>query len=584
MAGVHARIGKLWALLPPPQRRGAFVLFTLMAAGMGLEMLGVGLVIPALTVLSQPDALARHPAAVAWLPTSLRGGGPTLILAVMGALLGLFALKNVFLSYMYLRQARFVYLFVRDLSVRLFALYMGQPYAYHLQRNSAGMLYVVRQDLALVSVAMLAALNLGVEALVLGGIGLVLLAFEPVGALAVFAVVGLAGWGFLAATRQRLAFWGAHRQVHDELVGRLLLEGFGAIKELRVLGREGHGVTRLHHHASASAQANIRIYFYPQLPRLGLELMAVSALVGLVGLLLWQGRPFDAILPTVGLFAAGAFRVMPSVNRMLTAAQGLQGSVAAIDKVHTEVLGLQPTALGAAPGDMAPLAGAVTVEGVCFRYPDAARDTLVEVSLAIPCGASVGFIGASGAGKSTLVDLLLGLLTPDAGAIRVDGRDIREDLRGWQAQLGYVPQAIFLTDDTLRANVALGLPPGQIDDAAVWRALRAAQLEAFVRELPAGLDTLVGERGVRLSGGQRQRIGIARALYHDPPVLVLDEATSALDTATEAGVMEAVRALQGTKTVLIIAHRLSTVAHCDVVHRLEQGRVVASGRLDQVGS
>jgi ABC-type multidrug transport system fused ATPase/permease subunit len=584
MGGIHPRIRKLWALLEPSQRRGAFVLLALMAVGMGLEMLGVGLVIPALTVLSQPDVLARYPGLAAWLPDRLVGGGPALILAVMAALLGLFALKNVFLSYMYLQQARFVYLLVRDLSTRLLGLYVGQPYGFHLQRNAASMLQVIRGDLGLVGVALLFALSLGVELLVLVGVGLVLLAVEPAGALAVFAVIGLSGWGFLAATRQRMAFWGRHRQANDEASFQVLMEGFGAIKELQVLGREGHGVVRLHRHASASAQAGIRLYFYPQLPRLGLELMAVAALSGLVVLLIAEQRPFEAILPTVGLFAAGAFRVMPSVNRMLTAAQGLQGSVAAIDKVHAEVVGLPPPAARPPGPGLPPLAEAITVNGLRFRYPGAQRDTLADVSLTIPCGASVGFIGASGAGKSTLVDLLLGLLTPDAGAIRVDGRDIREDTRAWQAQLGYVPQAIYLTDDTLRRNVALGLPDDAIDDEAVWRALRAAQLEAFVRDTPAGLDAVVGERGVRLSGGQRQRIGIARALYHDPPVLVLDEATSALDTATEAGVMEAVRALQGQKTVLIIAHRLSTVAHCDTIHRLELGRLVASGTLDQVGS
>ena len=187
----------------------------------------------------------------------------------------------------------------------------------------------------------------------------------------------------------------------------------------------------------------------------------------------------------------------------------------------------------------------------------------------------VGFIGTSGAGKSTLVDILLGLLTPDTGEVRVDGKDIQANLRNWQDQIGYVPQSIFLTDDTLRRNVAFGLADEQIDDAAVQRAIRAAQLEEFVAGLPDGLETLVGERGIRLSGGQRQRIGIARALYHDPAVLVLDEATSALDTDTELGVMQAVTALQGNKTILIVAHRLSTVEHCDRLYRLEQGMVVA---------
>jgi ABC-type multidrug transport system fused ATPase/permease subunit len=214
---------------------------------------------------------------------------------------------------------------------------------------------------------------------------------------------------------------------------------------------------------------------------------------------------------------------------------------------------------------------------VSYTYPGAAQAALNLLSLDVHCGESVGIVGPSGAGKSTLVDLFLGLLTPDTGEVRVDDKNIQHALRDWQDQIGYVPQSIFLTDDTLRRNVAFGLPTAQIDETAVWHAIRAAQLEEFVHSLPQGLDALVGERGIRLSGGQRQRIGIARALYHDPPVLVLDEATSALDTATERGVMEAVRALRGTKTILIIAHRLSTVEHCDRIYRVAQGHVVAEG-------
>jgi ABC-type multidrug transport system fused ATPase/permease subunit len=212
-----------------------------------------------------------------------------------------------------------------------------------------------------------------------------------------------------------------------------------------------------------------------------------------------------------------------------------------------------------------------------FSYPAAARPALVGVSLTIRKGETVGLIGPSGSGKSTLVDVLLGMLVPAKGQVTVDGGDIFEDLRRWQDQIGYVPQSIYLTDDTLRRNVAFGIADEEIDDAAVDRALAAAQLQEFVASLPAGKETVVGERGVRLSGGQRQRIGIARALYHDPTVLVLDEATSALDTATEREVMQAVNALHGTKTIIIIAHRLTTVENCDRLYRLEEGRIAAEG-------
>ena len=309
-----------------------------------------------------------------------------------------------------------------------------------------------------------------------------------------------------------------------------------------------------------------------QVPRLWLELLAVSGLALLVLVMLGQGRPIADLLPTLGLFAAAAFRIMPSATRVLWALQGIRYGRACIDTLYREIASLSgPVSRRGLP--LPPMSVGLAARGLCFRYPDSETDVLTKVDIDIPKGNSIGFVGGSGSGKSSLVDILLGLLPPSSGQVIVDGRDIADDLRGWQDQIGYVPQMIYLTDDTLRRNVAFGIPDGQVDDAAVLRAVRAAQLEEFVNSLPEGLDTLVGERGVRLSGGQRQRIGIARALYHDPEVLVLDEATSALDNETEAGVMESVNAMHGKKTLIIVAHRLSTVAHCDYIYRVEAGSI-----------
>jgi ABC-type multidrug transport system fused ATPase/permease subunit len=284
----------------------------------------------------------------------------------------------------------------------------------------------------------------------------------------------------------------------------------------------------------------------------------------------------EALVPTVGLFAAAAFRLMPSVSKVLSSIQSLRYAQPVIDTLTTE-LSLLDRARPPQNGGSLPFREELRLERLGYTYPDSPDAALKDINLSICHGASVGFVGGSGAGKSTLIDVILGLLTPTRGAVRVDGRDIQTDLRGWQNQIGYVPQNIYLTDDTLRCNVAFGLSHDQIDEKAVWRALRAAQLEEFVNELPEGLDSFVGERGVRISGGQRQRIGIARALYHDPAVLVLDEATSSLDAATERSVMEAVNALHGMKTILIVAHRTSTVEHCDTIIRLGRGAVVEAG-------
>jgi ATP-binding cassette, subfamily B, bacterial PglK len=301
----------------------------------------------------------------------------------------------------------------------------------------------------------------------------------------------------------------------------------------------------------------------------------------LVFTMLGQGRDAASLVPTLGLFAAAAFRLMPSVNRMLASIQGIRFGLPAIDSVHREL----SMDAGTPHRDQAqPISfeREVVARAVSFTYPGKSTPALDGVSLFLRKGQSLGLIGPSGSGKSTLVDVMLGLLPAQSGEILVDGVDIRSNLRGWQNLIGYVPQTIYLTDDTLRRNIAFGVPSSQIDEAAVDRAIRLAQLEDFVLSLDLGLDTVVGERGVRLSGGQRQRIGIARALYHDPPVLVLDEATSALDTDTERGVMQAVTALHGSKTVLVVAHRLSTLEHCDEILELRGGMLVAS-RMESPG-
>jgi ABC-type multidrug transport system fused ATPase/permease subunit len=284
----------------------------------------------------------------------------------------------------------------------------------------------------------------------------------------------------------------------------------------------------------------------------------------------------------LGLFGAAAFRLLPAVNRLINNFQIINVSRPQVDEVFKD-LDL-PEQSNHENSDRSVLGNEITVDDISFSYSESLKDAVSGVSVKIGRGEAVGFIGPSGSGKSTLIDILLGLLEPKSGKVLVDGRDIYDDLRSWQDQIGYVPQSIFLTDDTLRRNIAFGLSKEKIDDDAVKSAIRLAQLEEFVASLPEGMETLVGERGVRLSGGQRQRIGIARALYHNPDVLVLDEATSSLDTETEHGVMQAVQALQGDKTVIIVAHRLSTVEYCDRLYRLENAHIVDEGTFSEVTS
>lgn len=564
---------KLWHLLNHEQRRAAIVLLGLMLIGMVLETLGIGLVIPALALMMQSDLAAKYPLLVPWLNILGNPSHERLIIGGMLTLVGVYATKALFLAFLAWRQAHFVYGLQANLSQRLFTGYLHQPYTFHLQRNSAQLIRNTIGQVGEITSVIQQGLMLITEILVLLGISALLLAVEPLGALLVVNTLGLAGWGFNRLTRSRILLWGEARQHHEGLRIQHLQQGLGGAKDVKLLGRESDFLALYRQHNVGSAQVGQRQSTLQALPRLWLELLAVIGLAVLVLVMIGQGKPMEALLPTLGLFAAAAFRLMPSVNRILGAVQSVRFSLPVIDTLHSEFC-LLDDALPPLRGQPLPFKKELTLDQVNFNYPSTEAKALHNVSLVIPRGVSVGFIGGSGAGKSTLVDIILGLLTPESGSIKVDGINIQTNLRGWQDQIGYVPQSIYLTDDTLRRNVAFGLPSEQINESDIWRAIRAAQLEQFVNDLPQGLDTLVGERGIRLSGGQRQRIGIARALYHDPPVLVLDEATSSLDTATERGVMDAVRALRGNKTFIIVAHRLSTIEHCDLLFRLERGIVV----------
>lgn len=580
-SGLIDILQSLWRLLTPRQRRGAFFLAVLMLVGMGFETLSTGLVIPLMALLSRADLAANYPA-VPHFFAALGAADPNhwVIIGLSGFLF-VYVLKTAFLGFLAYWQTRFIYGVQIALSQRLFELYLRQPYTFHLQRNSAQLIRNVTLEVSSVSEAMYFGTQLLTELFVLVALSSLLFLVEPVGALALGGVLGAAGWGFLRMTRRRITAWGQAQQLHQGYRLQHLQQGLGSVKDIKLLGRETEFIERYSRHTAQAIHAGRRNMLLQQFPRLWLELVAVGGLVAMVVTMLSFGRNLDTVLPTLGLFAVAAFRLMPSVNRMLNAVQTLRFVLPAVENLNAEFGDIEPARVTPAEG-VRPFISRMELVAISYSYPGAERKSLDKVSLSISRGESVGFIGASGAGKSTLVDVLLGLLSPQEGHVLIDGADLAENPRAWQSQIGYVPQSIYLTDDSLRSNVAFGVPEAQIDEAAVRRAIQAAQLDGFVASLADGLEAQVGERGVRLSGGQRQRIGIARALYHDPEVLVFDEATSALDTETEGGVMDAVRALKGKKTVIIVAHRLSTVQHCDRLFQLDRGRIVGVGTPEEL--
>ncbi|ARU32300.1 ATPase [Sulfuriferula sp. AH1] len=569
--------GKIWNLLTPIEKRRAIVLLGLMFMGMLLETLGVGLVIPALALLTQGDVTYKYPVFQRVMQALGYPSQQHLVIGGMLMLVGVYFIKTLFLALLAWKQTQFAFGMQAQLSQRLFAIYLQQPYTFHLQRNSSQLIRNVTGEVTqLIDNAILPGMLLITESFVLSGLCVLLFIVEPIGALIVVNILGVATWGFYRIARSRIVAWGTARQYHDGLRLLHLQQGLGGAKDVKIFGCEQVFLdTYLEHNIKSARSARLQATLQ-QLPRLWLELLAVSGLAILVISMIEQGHMLNTIIPTLGLFAAAAFRIMPSTNRILGAAQSLRYGLPVINTLYTELNLVVPDVKHKSGPDML-FRNELVLNHITYAYPDTTEPALKDLSLTIRAGESVGLIGASGSGKSTLIDILLGLLPVHAGNVLLDGNDVQENLRSWQDQIGYVSQSIYLTDDSLRRNVAFGLPDAQIDNAAVQRAIHAAQLDEFVSSLPDGLETFVGERGIRLSGGQRQRIGIARALYRDPSVLVLDEATSALDTVTEQEVMQAIQALHGSKTIIIVAHRLSTIEHCDRLYRLEQGRIVEDG-------
>ena len=570
---------QIWTILRPKDRRRAFVVLALMLAATGIEMLSVGLVVPVLAFMTSDTAA---------LPAALRDrlewlGGVDSSRAAISLLLGLvivYALKSMVILNVAYWQARYVRSVQSNVSRRLFAAVIAQPWTFHLQHNSAGITHVIEESQAFSQVCM-HLLHLASESLVGVGLLALLLWFQPVGAMIVAAVLLVSLWLLNSVIRPRSRRWAEARQHHLRQLRQHMQQALGGAKEVKIYGCEREFANAFHTHTDASARVANLQWLVEQLPRPCFEVLAVASLLLLTIAMTWREATVRSLLPILGLYVTVAFRLLPSINQATIAAQRLRYAEPMIASLQRH-LALERSLPAPGPTMLVPFRDSIRLDHVRYRYPGRDVDVLTDIDVVIPHGDCVGFIGGSGAGKSTLVDVLLGLLPPSSGTVTVDGFDIQENLRGWQELIGYVPQSIYLVDGSIRRNVAFGVPEHVIDDEAVRRALRAARLDDFIRSLPDGIETVVGERGVRLSGGQRQRIAIARALYHDPQVLVLDEATSALDTDTEREVMSAVEALHGAKTLIIVAHRLSTVAQCDVLHRVEGGRIVHSGAFTEV--
>ncbi|QXD16215.1 ABC transporter ATP-binding protein/permease [Rhodocaloribacter litoris] len=564
-------------------------LLVMMILGAFLDVVGIGAVPAFVATLAVPEKVMAIPAAASILEALDITTGRELVLWGAGLLIVVFLFKNLYLYGVYYLQVQVTEFHRVRLADRLFRAYLRAPWEFHLNRNTAELLRNITTETKEIMTGVInPLLTLTMAGMMTLFTVVLLLVTTPGIAVVGIALVGGASWGFLRIFKHRLQHYGIEAKHERKEVIKAVTQGLSALVDMRVLGRERY-FEQVFHRSVANFARVMRLHqVIRQASPNVLEMVAVVGLLGIVMVLVLVGTDAASLVPMLALYGAAIVRLRQSIGQMVGSISQIQFSGAAIPHIVEDLQRLEGPSWKRQKKQPPPpplaFERVIRVEDVTYTYPDAGRPALHGVTLEVRKGESVAFVGSTGSGKSTLVNVILGLLRPQQGRVTVDGVDIHDNLRGWLDHVGYVPQVIVLLDDTLRRNVAFGIPDGEIDDAKVWAALEAAQLADFVRSLPEGLDTVTGERGVRLSGGQRQRVGLARALYHNPDVLVLDEATAALDNQTERRVMETIESLKRDRTVLMIAHRLSTVQRCDRLYFLKDGRIDATGTFDELAA
>jgi ATP-binding cassette, subfamily B, bacterial PglK len=578
-------IAQLWYILSLRERVEGSLLLCSMALGAMFEAVSIGLLVPFVAVLKEPDLVFRIPAAASLLSFFNIREPHAVLIAIGLGLIAVFAVKSGYLVLLY----RWLFRYVFDKQVRLarqlMTGYLSVGYTFHLQRNSAEIIRTTTETLDRFTTGFLVSLLIVLgEALVVAALIVLLMLMEPLATCGAIAVLGIPTGLIYRSMQRRLAVAGRLAQQSVASMIQWTEQAISGIKETLLMGRASYFIERHGYHTRRFADSHRSSMLLSATPRLVIDTLAVTAMVAIVLIILARGQDPQSILPVLSMFAVAAIRLMPSMTRIAHGLVSLRFHHAAAEVLYNELRATAVDRAGATRavadrdrGSPFPFERSIVLEHLSYRYASLPQPAIDDVSLEIPRGHWVGFIGPTGAGKTTLIDLMLGLFVPTSGRILVDGRDLQDDVGRWQRIIGYVPQDVYLMDETVRRNVAFGLPDREIADERIWKALRAAQIDGLVRSLPGGLDAIVGERGNRLSGGECQRLGIARALYHDPQVLVVDEGTANLDSETEAAIVRTLSGLRGEKTIIVVAHRLPLVRDCDRVYLLKQGQVQNSG-------
>lgn len=573
---------RLNVLLDKKQKNKMVLIVVLMLVGGVLESLSISAVIPVMGVLLDPDAVNTNKY-LSFVYNGLHMTSPMqFTLLMMVVLVFAFVLKNLFLFFQNVVQLKFVYTNQFATSRRMMINFMKRPYEYYLGAETAVIQRNITSDVNNMYALILTILQLTSEIVVFACLAAVLIAVDAAMVITIAGLLIVVLWVIKVVLKPIMYKAGQDNQNYYSKLFKLIEEAVMGIKEIKVSNREHHFINEYAECGAGYVGAVQKYNVYNSTPRLLIETICIAGLVGYMSVVMVNGATADELLPQLSVFALAAMRLLPSANRInnyMTSISYFEPFLWNVSEhlqteINDENVEYDESIYRVAKNvTKLPATKEITIEDITYAYPNTEKLIFDHASMTIPIGSAVGIVGTSGSGKTTMVDVVLGLLELKSGAIKADGVDVKTNYEGWLKNIGYIPQTIFMIDDTIRKNVAFGYADDEIDEDRVWAVLKEAQLDEYVKSLPEGLDTKIGERGIRISGGQRQRIGIARALFEDPEVLVLDEATSALDGDTETAIMDSINRLHGKKTLIIIAHRLQTIEKCDSVFRVENGKI-----------
>lgn len=563
-------IKKIKFLLNKNQIKSLVILSLLLVIGMIFEVFGLGIIIPFITIILNPEFLTSS--VYSNQIRDVFGEIPynDFLFYTLSIFVVIYLFKTLFLIFLAFKQNTFLSNLDATLSVKLFNHYLRKKYSFHLKRNSASLIKNLQVEVNLFRSFCMALITLIIESALLFSIIITLILIEPIGALTVGLFFIFFSLLVIKISNKSLKFWGMEREIFDDKLSKNIVEGLGGIKEILILRRNKFftNIFSKNHFIRSNIIRNHMTI--SQAPRYLLEIIAVIGIIGFIFIMLKQSKDTNELLTILGVFVAATFRMIPSFNRIIVAFQNMKYYSSSVDLLFNEFKN-DNILLENKNSNPIKFKSNISINNLEFSYSKNSRRILKNVNLNIAKGDFIGIIGASGSGKSTLVDLIMGLFYPTGGSISVDGKNINQNFKSWQNIIGYVPQNIFLTNDSIKNNIAFGLEKNEINNQNLTKALKDSQLDRFVKSLDLGIETKVGERGTQISGGQLQRIGIARALYKIPEILIFDESTASLDNKTESSLISAINNFKGHKTIIMISHNLKSLKNCDRIYSLKNG-------------